>query len=199
VLGRHGIAPRTLCEVECGAGETLRELSGLLDPGTRFVGYESSPAAFAVCSQKANDRLMFRLGNLLETNEHYDIVMAIDVIGRVEDYFGLLRALRPKAHYKIFHIPLELSAQQVMRAGPLIEARRSAGHLHHFSKATALATLEDCGYRVIDHFYTSGRTASGAPGWKARLLDWPRQALFRLSPDTAVRMLGGHSLVVLAR
>jgi SAM-dependent methyltransferase len=199
MLKRHGIAPATLCEVGCGAGEILRELSARLEPGTRLFGYDISPTAFGICSRKANDKLTFRLANLLDTQERFDVVMAIDVFEHIEDYFGFLRGLRTRATYKLFHIPLELSAQQVLRARPLIDARRSVGHIHHFSKDTALATLEDCGYQVIDHFYTSGRTELGGLSWKAQLLKIPREALFRVSPDATARALGGYSLLVLAK
>ncbi|HLX24519.1 MAG TPA: class I SAM-dependent methyltransferase [Usitatibacter sp.] len=199
MLARHGIAPRTVCEVGCGAGEILCTLSRLLDPETRFTGYEISPEAFGLCAPKSTARVSFRFGNLLDSDEHFDVVLAIDVFEHVEDYFGFLRALRPRGEHKIFHIPLELSALQVMRAAPLIEARRSVGHIHHFSKETALATLEDCGYEVIDHCYTSGRTELGGLGWKSQLLKGPREAMFAASPDTAARLLGGYSLLVLAR
>jgi SAM-dependent methyltransferase len=199
MLERHGIVPATVCEIGCGAGEILRELSTRLAPGTRFIGYDISPNAYALCSRKANDELSFHLGDPLEEPVHFDVAMAIDVFEHVEDYFTFLRKLRAKARHKIFHIPLELSAQQVIRARPLIEARRSVGHIHHFSKETALAALEDCGYTVIDHFYTSGRTELGGLGWKSQLLKWPRQALFRVSPDAAARVLGGYSLLVLAQ
>ena len=140
----------------------------------------------------------FRLANLLDEDVRFDLAMAIDVFEHVEDYFGFLRKLRTKATWKVFHIPLELSAQMVFRARPLVDARRSVGHIHHFSKETALATLEDCGYRVIDHSYTSGRTELGNLGWKTQLLKWPRQALYRVNPDAAARVLGGYSLLVLA-
>jgi cyclopropane fatty-acyl-phospholipid synthase-like methyltransferase len=199
MLARHGIAPAALCEIGCGAGEILRNLSRRLDSATRFVGYEISPTAFGLCAPKSTERMAFRFGSLLDTDEHFDVVMAIDVFEHVEDYFGFLRALRPHGDHTVFHIPLELSAQQVMRARPLIEARRSVGHIHHFSKETALATLEDCGYEVIDHCYTSGRTELGGLSWKAKLLKWPRAAMFRMSPDAAARVLGGYSLLVLAR
>jgi hypothetical protein len=53
------------------------------------------------------------------------------------------------------------------------------GHLHHFSKETALAALEDTGYRVIDHRYTSGRTELGGLGWKTRMLKLPRKSRAR--------------------
>ena len=200
MLERHGIVPTTVCEIGCGAGEILRALSTHLEPSARFFGYEISPNAYEICSAKSSPRFTFRLANLLDDEAaRFDVVMAIDVFEHVEDYFGFLRKLRGKGQYKIFHIPLELSAQQVLRGSPLIDARRSVGHIHHFSKETALATLEDCGYRVIDHAYTSGRTELGGLGWRSQVLRIPRQALYRMSPDAAARMLGGYSLLVLAQ
>ncbi len=200
MLERHGIVPTTVCEIGCGAGEILRALSTHLEPSTRFFGYEISPNAYEICSAKSSPRFTFRLANLLDDEAaRFDVVMAIDVFEHVEDYFGFLRKLRDKGQYKIFHIPLELSAQQVLRGRPLLDARRSVGHIHHFSKETALATLEDCGYRVLDHFYTSGRTELGGLGWKSQVMRIPRQALYRMSPDAAARMLGGYSLLVLAQ
>ena len=199
MLERHGIVPRTVCEVGCGAGEILRSLSTHLEPSTRFFGYEISPNAYKICSQKANDKFTFRLANILEDEKAcFDLVMAIDVFEHVEDYFGFLRKLRTKGQYKMFHIPLDMSAQEVLRGKPS-SMRKSVGHIHYFSKDTALATLEDCGYTVLDHFYTSGRTELGGLGWKAQLMRIPRQAVYRMSPDAAARVLGGYSLLVLAR
>jgi SAM-dependent methyltransferase len=198
MLERNGVAPQAVCEIGCGAGEILRSLATHLEPGTRFFGYEISPNAYAMCSAKASDKFTFRLANLLDEPAHFDLVMACDVFEHVEDYFGFLRKLRTKAKYKMFHIPLELSALEVGRAKPLLHQRRTVGHIHHFSKETALATLEDTGYKVLDHAYTSGRTELGSLGWKSQLMKWPRQALYAMSPDAAARILGGYSLLVLA-
>jgi cyclopropane fatty-acyl-phospholipid synthase-like methyltransferase len=198
LLRKHAIDPANVAEIGCGAGEVLRSLS-LEFPDARLTGYDISPNALRICSRKANERMSFVLGSLLEAEERYELALAIDVFEHVEDCFAFLRQLRTKARYKVFHIPLELSALQVLRAQPLIDARRSVGHIHHFNKDTALATLEDCGYTVIDCHYTSGRTELGGLGWKSRLLKAPREALFRMSPDLAARSLGGYSLLVLAR
>jgi len=199
MLERHALVPQSVCEIGCGAGEILRELSTMLPAQTTFTGYDISADAYRMCAPKANARIAFRHADLLEEpGAHFDLALAMDVFEHVEDYFGFLRKLRAKATCKIFHIPLELSAQTVFRARPLIDARRSVGHIHHFSKDTALATLQDCGYRVIDHFYTSGRTELGNLGWKTQLMKVPRQALYRVSPDAAARVLGGYSLLVLA-
>ena len=105
------LAPQSVCEIGCGAGEILRELSTRLDPKTRFVGYEISSDAYQLCRDKANGRMEFRLANLLDEDACFDLVMAIDVFEHVEDYFAFLRKLRTKGRHKIFHIPLELSAQ----------------------------------------------------------------------------------------
>jgi hypothetical protein len=198
LLARNGIEPASVCEVGCGAGEILRSLATRL-PATRFVGYDISPEAYELCRHKATETLTYKLGDALEDCAEFDVVMAIDVFEHVEDYFGFLRRLRARGRHKVFHIPLELSVQNVVRARPLIDARRSVGHLHHFSRETALAALEDTGYTVVDHFYTSGRTELGGLGWKSELLKWPRRAIYRVSPEAAVRVLGGYSLMVLAR
>jgi len=199
LLDQNGVHPASVCEIGCGAGEILVGLRDRLPAGTRFVGYDISPDAYALCSRKAGPNLEFRFGDLLvDDAAHFDLAMAIDVFEHVEDCFSFLRRLRTKARYKVFHVPLELSALMVARASPLLEQRRSVGHIHHFSKETALALLEDTGYRVIDHFYTSGRTELGGLGWKTKLLKWPREALFRADPDAAARILGGYSLMVLA-
>jgi SAM-dependent methyltransferase len=198
MLERHGLAPKSVCEIGCGSGEVLVQLARRLPAGPRYVGYDISPQAYAICAGKSGGALDFRLADLLAEDASYDVALAMDVFEHVEDYFGFLRALKPRARHKVFHIPLELSALSVARPRPLIDARRSVGHLHHFSKETALAALEDTGYRVIDHRYTSGRTELGGLGWKTRLLKVPRKAAYALSPDGAARILGGYSLLVLA-
>jgi SAM-dependent methyltransferase len=190
--------PATVCEVGCGSGEVLRHLGANLAPGTKFFGYDISPDAYQLCARKSGGNYSFKLADLLEEKEYFDVVMAIDVFEHVEDYFTFLRKLRTKARHKVFHIPLELSALAVARARPLLAARRAVGHIHHFSKETAIAALEDTGYKVLDHCYTSGRTELGDLGWKSRLLKGPRQALYRMNPDAAARLLGGYSLLVLA-
>ncbi len=198
LLERNRIAPASVCEVGCGAGEILVHLAEELAPTTRFVGYEISPQAYSLCAPKAGGNLEFRLGNVFDDSERFDVAMAIDVFEHVEDYFSFLRRLKTKAAHKVFHIPLELSALMVARGRPLLEQRRAVGHIHHFCKETALATLADTGYRVIDHCYTSGRTDLPGLGWKTRLLKGPRQALYALNADLAARVLGGYSLLVLA-
>ena len=198
LLKKNNIHPSTVCEVGCGAGAILSCLANRYDK-TQFSGYEISPHALEMCNRKARPNLRFFHRNLLDDSAAgFDVVMAIDVFEHVEDYFGFLRSLREKGTYKVFHIPLDLSVQWVLRSSPIIKTRLSVGHLHHFTKETALATLKETGYEVLDYFYTN---ASELPnrGWKADLLKIPRKLLFLLDQDLTVRVLGGFSLMVLAK
>ncbi len=201
LLTRNQLTPRSICEIGCGAGGILQALAADADEGTRFHGYEISPQAYELCLPKANANLSFQLGDLLapDNTDHFDLVMAIDVFEHVEDCFGFLRALRDKAEHKLYHIPLDLSVQTVLRASPIMHARTAVGHLHYFTKETALATLRDTGHEIVDHAYTGGSLELPGRGWKANLAKLPRRLAFALSPDLAVRVLGGCSLMVLAR
>ena len=69
--------------------------------------------------------------------------------------FSFLRTIKERALYKIFQIPLDLSVQTVLRATPLIRDRQRFGHIHYFTKETALQLLIDLGYNIIDWFYTA--------------------------------------------
>lgn len=199
IIKKNSLNPRTICEVGFGAGEILNQLSELY-VDRNFTGYEISPQAFELCNKKSKENLTFRLADLLkDDNAHFDIVMAIDVFEHVEDYFGFLRMLKEKAQYKIFHIPLDLSVQSVLRSSPILKGRKSVGHIHYFTKETAIATLKDTGYSIIDHFYTAGSLELPNRGWKAKLLATPRKLAFSLNMDLAVRLLGGYSLLVLAK
>ena len=130
---------------------------------------------------------------------HFDLVLAADVIEHVEDYLGFLTRLKPMADYKVFHIPLDLSAQSVARSRPITDLRHGVGHIHYFYKQTALAALEDCGYEILDYFYTASRLELPNQALSSRIMRIPRRAAFRVNPDLAVRVLGGFSLMVLAK
>jgi len=199
MLEKHDLRPRSICEVGCGAGEILKQLQSRLTAATQFVGYEISPQAYALCRERENERLRFFCEDLLATETvAFDLLLCLDVFEHVEDYLGFLRGLRDKAEHKIFHIPLDLSVQWVWRNRPIMREREQAGHLHYFTKETALATLQDAGYEVIDWFYTPGAIANPR-SVKAKLASLPRRLLSVVNQDLVVRILGGYSLLVLAK
>ena len=199
MIGKHGLVPRTVCEIGCGAGEILKQLQLSLSPKTEFFGYEISPQAYALSKERENRYLHFFLEDLLAVNrEEFDLLLCIDVVEHVENYMDFLRELRAKGHHKIFHIPLEMSVQWVLRSSPILLQRQQVGHLHYFTKETALATLQDTGYEIVDWFYTPGGVLKPATV-KAKLASWPRRMLSLMNEDLVVRVLGGYSLLVLAR
>lgn len=198
MLERHQLSPATVCEIGCGSGEVLVQLASKLAPGTRYAGYDISPDAHALSSRKAGGNLQFTLADLLEGDSHFDLALGIDVFEHVEDCFGFVRKLHARARHTIFHIPLDLSVFSLARGDKLMSLRRSVGHIHYYSKETALALLRDAGYKVIDHFYTSGATELQHLGWKTQLMSVPRNVLYGINPDLAARWLGGYSLLVLA-
>lgn len=198
MIQRHGLTPQSVCEVGCGAGEILVQLQNALPESCRFSGYDISPQAHAIAATRSNDRLKFHLGSLADEPEsHFDLILLIDVIEHLDDYHGFLRELKPFSEYKILHIPLDLSAYSVLRSYPLLDLRQSVGHIHYFSKDTALAALRDTGYEVLDCFYTHGdRPLRGRP-FKQKVLGVLREMLYKIAPDFAIRLLGERSLLVL--
>jgi cyclopropane fatty-acyl-phospholipid synthase-like methyltransferase len=200
ILRKNDINPSTICEVGCGAGEILNCLANTCGANVLFSGYEISSQAFEICKKKEKQNLRFFLKDLLAEREaSFDVVMAIDVFEHVEDYFGFLRKLRDKGKYKVFHIPLELSVQAVLRCSPILRSRAKVGHIHLFTKEIALAALKDTGYEVVDYFYTRGSLEVPNRSWKTRLMMLPRRLFFFIQQDLAVRTLGGFSLLVLAK
>ena len=170
----------------------------------RFVGYEISPQAYDLCRTRATDRLEFRLEDPFAEDpaagSRIDLALAMDVVEHVEDYFDFLRRLRGLGTHKVLHIPLDISAYSAL-GGTLMRGRQAMGHIQYFTRATALATLRECGYELVDDFYTFGAIeAPGAPNNSAaaKALRLTRRMLYYVNKELMVRVLGGASVLVLA-
>lgn len=198
LIKKHQLKPRTVCEVGCGAGEILNQLYNLYSD-TEFHGYEVSPQAYELARSREKPRLHFHLKDLVQENARFDLLLAIDVFEHVEDYRGFLRQLRSKAPYVLFHIPLDLSANTVVRESKLLFTRNKVGHLHHFTKGTALATLRETGYEVIDYLFTAGSIELKSDTLKGKLANLPRRFAAMVNISLASKLLGGFSLLVLAK
>ncbi|PZV28023.1 MAG: methylase [Snowella sp.] len=201
IIHRNSLQPNTIAEIGCGAGEILYNLSSSLH-NVAFYGYEISPQAFALTDRRKKDNLHFYLDNFVDNPEVYvDMVLCIDVFEHVDDYLGFLKKLKLKGKNHIFHIPLDISISSVLRSRPILNGRKTVGHLHYFTKETALATLEDAGYKIIDYFYTA--QAIELPRTQKSLITTiakiPRFLGFKLNQDLAVRLMGGYSLIVLTQ
>ena len=199
ILNRNQIAPRTLYDAGCGAGEILRLLQQNLDPTCELWGTDVSAQAIELCQARATERLHFALfDDQPWGGKFFDLVMAIDVLAHVEDYRGFLRKLKLQGTYKLMHIPLDISVQHVLRERSMIRNRQQHPHFHYFSKCSAMFALSDLGYEIIDWCYTP-RMIDIPDHWRSRLLRLPRRLLFAMHRDFAVNLLGGFSLMVLAK
>jgi len=199
MLRKNRLEPKTVCEVGCGAGEVLKLLQERTDETCDLRGYDISPQALEMCRSRENERLRFTLGDLSqEEGAFFDLLLVLDVVEHVEDYFGFLRGIRPKGDLKIFHFPLDLSVQAVIRRRGLLIRRELYGHIHYFTRETALHSLEDTGYSVLDEFYTP-RCIELAKETIQKIASLPRRICFAIHEDLTVRILGGYSLLVLAR
>jgi len=199
MLRKNDLRPKSICEVGCGAGEVLKLLQQGMSDSSVFWGYDISPQALKMCECRANEKLRFKLADLSqEEGAFFDLLLVLDVFEHVPDYYGFLKGIRNKGDLKIFHIPLDLSVQAVLRQRGLLKRRESYGHIQYFTKETALETLKDSGYQLLDYFYTP-RCIELAKETIQKLAVLPRKACFALNEDFTVRVLGGYSLLVLAR
>ena len=197
LIARARLAPRSIADIGCGSGGVLVQLQAMMAPGTDFAGYEIAQPAFQLAWPRANAHLRFINGSALEDGAHYDLALAMDVFEHVPDYLGFLSRLRGKADRFIFHVPLDLSIRGLLSDVPM-QRRRSVGHLHYFTTATARATLEESGYRVVSAFHTHAIMQPAPAGWKQQLRMKPHEWLFRASPERCATWLGGCSWLVLA-
>lgn len=198
MIQRAGLRPATVCEVGCGAGEVLRTIQDSVGPDCRLRGFDISPQAIELCRTRANERLRFcRIETEEEIPNNFDLLISVDVIEHIEDYLGHLRRLQSKATYKIFHVPLDISVQSVLRSNGLTARRDDHAHLHYFTKETFLRTLTDIGYEVRDVVYTKRSLEIGS-GFIQTMMSLPRRIAFRVNQNVAARIFGGFSLAVLA-
>lgn len=200
IIERNQISFVNLAEVGCGSGAILGQLRDQKYGGRKLVGFDISPDAEKFWPRYASESVTFVRADFLKCAETYDLILMIDVFEHVPDYIGFLASLNDRARYFVFHIPLDMHAQGVVRETQ-IRARELRGHIHYFSKATALATLKDCGYDVIDWFYTATalELQSAALGPQTHVVNFFRRLLYPIAPNFAVNLLGGYSMMVLAR
>lgn len=199
ILRQHNVEPASIVEIGCGSGEILVNLAKMF-PQAQLAGYDISPQACRISASKATDRLSFYEADYLaEPPVPTDLLMAIDVFEHVEDYMAFIRAMKGRATWKLFHIPLDMSVQGLLRGTTMMQAREVVGHLHYFYKDTALATLRDCGCEIVGWNYTFGTEELPGKSIRTKLFNLARKGLRLVDADFAVRVTGGASMMVLTR
>jgi SAM-dependent methyltransferase len=196
LIKRKGLHPKAIGDVGCGAGKVLSHLQCKLEPDCHFWGFDVAPEAIRMARADQNERMHFEAADFGEiTTPFFDLLLVLEVVDHVENYLGFLRMLKSRSDLKLFSFSLDISAQSALRAGAFLQRRDVHSHLHHFNKETALSTLRYTGYEVLDHFYVPSLAFSSL----AKMAKPVRNLLFSVAPDLTVRMLGGYSLMVLAK
>jgi cyclopropane fatty-acyl-phospholipid synthase-like methyltransferase len=196
IIKRNGLKPSEICEVGCGSGEILIQLSEKF-PEAKLTGYDIAPDALDIARKKESERVKFFQKELNEIpKDQFDLVLTIDVIEHLENYFEFLRNLSQKSSNFIFHIPLDLSVWTLFREQMLIESKERVGHIHNFSEGFIKSILKDCGFEIKDSFFTE--PVYIPQNIKERFVNVLRKVLFRIHPILPVKLIGGYSLMVFA-
>ena len=201
MMERNRLTFDSICDVGCGAGQVLVEMQKKLKTDVPLAGFDISPQAIEIAKSKENANLKFYNDDFLKAKvASTDLILLLDVFEHVPDYLGFLDALRKKTKWIIFHIPLDMGAWDILRkSNYMLFMQKTYGHLHYFSKETALATLSDVGYDVVDYFYTSDDEIFHPPRALERINSQIRKNVYRLSSGLAAAIFSHSNLMVLAR
>ena len=199
ILADHDVRPRDIIEVGCGSGAILVALRQHL-PDASYSGYDIAPGAERFWSDPVAAGIRFELSDFLKVERpRADLLLVLDVVEHVGNPWDFLTGLRDRADHIVLHFPLDLSVSSVLRERPLLHVRDKVGHLHFYTKGLVLALMEECGFDIIEARFTGASLNAPNRGLKTRLAALVRRAVFMFGHDLGARLLGGETLMVLAR
>lgn len=201
LLQKNSVRPKQVIEVGCGAGENLVELLKRDSSIEKLSGYDISPQAIELADKKASDKINFYNADITANeNVHANLMLVIDVVEHVDDYYGFLRKLKNKSDWFVFHIPLDLSCRTVMKPHVLQQQRQSVGHIHYYTKEMVEWALQDTGYEIIDWVYTKPVVDVEPAGSLKRFVKKVlRNISFAINKDWSAKKWGGYSVMILAK
>ena len=149
---------KNVAEIGCGIGQILSiaKKNNFFNT-SNFYGYDENPDAIQR-AKLLDSTISFSNEDILKKDfeKKFDLIIAADVIEHIEDSFNFLKLLRNKSKYFLFNIPLEMSLLSLLRQNKLFNnSYKSVGHLHFFSKKSALIALEHNGYKVLNLSYSN--------------------------------------------
>jgi len=185
-------------DVGCGAGLIIEILSEHF-PKASFTGYDLSDDVIEIWnSRKINSNLNYQKSNILLEEKYFDLIICLDVIEHIEDYYSFLRNIRLKGDNFIFNIPLDMNVMKILTPGIRL-AREEVGHIHYFNVYTAIKSLEDCGFTIVES-QLSMAFLSIAPRNFRQFLALPfRFFSLIFGKRLSVKLFGGASLVIYAK
>jgi len=199
ILERNNLSFNSVCEIGCDSWEIFAQLQKHFQNNITFRGYDISPQAIDIAKKKEKPNLRFELRDFAHksNDEFYDLLLVIDVIEHLENYFSFLESITRRGRYTIFHIPLDVSVWSLFREQMLIESKQRVGHIHNFTEEFIKSILEDTGYTIVDSFYTPPTFEKIS--FKQKLVNGARKVLFKLNKRFCTKTLGGYSIMLLAK
>jgi len=137
LLAMHPISFTRVCEVGCGSGAILEMLQKIYPEANNWVGYDISEDAISIAKKRENPGLRFEKKDITKSDPDrpkFDLMLIIDVIEHINDYFAFLDEIANKSRYFIFHVPLDMCVWSLLREGILIESKKRVGHIHNFTE-----------------------------------------------------------------
>lgn len=200
LMKKNNIEPSEIIDVGCGAGGILQCLATQMIKSTKFYGYDISPQAVGIAKKFETGNVEYYNEDFLDKDVRTELLLIIDVLEHVDDYYSFLKDLRSKSDHFIFHIPLDLACRTILKPHVLLQQRNAVGHLHYFSKEMVLWALKDTGYTVMDWVYTKPIIDVDPPGtFKRRVQKALRNISFSINKDLSSKLWGGYSLMILAK
>ena len=199
IINKNKIEIKNLLDIGCGSGKFLNSLFELNNQ-IEYTGIDLSSTIIETAKSKNNKKIKFENITFDKLNNNFTISTLNDVFEHVDDYIGFLKSLRGISSYYYFNIPLDMNVLSIL-LHKYQNYRNELGHLHYFSKKTALETLKYCGYEILDFRYNISifHQLRTQPSFNQIIALLPRIALILINKDFGIHLLGGASLSVLCR
>ena len=193
----------SITDIGCGIGQIIIEAkkSNLFNSKCIFEGYDLNPDAIQL-AKKNYEQISFNNEDFINLNTtKKDLIIVADVFEHIQDPYNFLSKLKEKGNFFLFNIPLEISLLSMIRNKNIFKhSYDQVGHLHFYTKKTAILLLESCGYKIVKHNFADNRLQElkNKKEIKKFAIFLPQYLLGLLSKNLTSNIFGGFSLVVLA-
>ena len=199
IIEKNNINITSLLDLGCGSGKFLNELYKWRNQ-IDYLGIDVSNDIIKRAIDQNNKNIKFECITFEKIKKKISIVTLNDVFEHVENYISFLKSVRGLADYYYFNIPLDMNVLSVL-FHKYQNFRKELGHLHYFSKKSALETLIYCDYKIVDFKYNISvfHSLKTKPSLSKLIALFPRLFLNFVSKDLGTHLLGGSSLSVICK
>ena len=199
MLSQNSLEPKSILDVGCGFGGVASCISKNF-PFSRVLGIDFTETSISYAKHKGSENLDFSVNELDNLTEDFELLLCIDVLEHVETYTDFLRSIRRVSQYQVFHVPLDLSVNALVR-NLLVSSRRDVGHVNYYHLPLLLEVLNENGFEILDHTITMPFEVDGLVrrGWKSAFGKVIRRISYIFAPNASRILFGGSSALVLTK